>query len=244
MTEQQGPSGDRDRTTGPRSPWDVPAPQDAYQGYSQAPSSAPQPATYPGGWPRGQVEQPLPPARRGMARIIAGFALMVLTLPAMALGGLIGAVVGGVTEMSDLSAETTTAAQTNTDIPVQPGVVFVAIPEDARASCTVTGQPADSIDVDADSDPTTFDVDGTPYRTISMVTATSSGTVSVLCTGEQPPVRVAQMTLGSFVGGGIIGALVPLLLGVLGLVLLISGLVARSRSKKAQAPTGQGPITA
>lgn len=182
------------------------APQPQYAGYSAAP----------------------PRKKRGMKRIIFGIlglvanAIGLVVMPfvagilvaVVALLGATPAPIGGSSGTVDVSATALT-------------LVYVPTEEAASTTCTVEGTGEVVWDGDQSNVPAT--VDGTEYTPVGSVSVTEDQQVEIRCEGASE-IAVAEVgVMGTMIGFGV-GVLIPVLLGLLALVLLIWGIVARVRS--------------
>lgn len=105
--------------------------------------------------------------------------------------------------------------------------VYVPTTEAASTSCTVEGGSDVVWDPNQTSVPAT--IDGTEYTVVGSIEVTTDQEVTVACDGASD-VAVADIgVLGTLVGMGV-GLLLPIGLGLLSLILLIWGIIARVRS--------------
>lgn len=173
--------------------------------------------------------QPEPPRkRRGMKRIIFG----ILGLIANAIGLFVMPFVATilVTVVALLSATPATIGGASGTIDASATaltLVYVPTSEAASTTCTVEGTGEVIWDDEQSSAPAT--VDGTEYTPIGSITVTQDQQVTIQCEGASD-VAVADVgVMGTVIAFGV-GVLIPVLLGLVALVLLIWGIVARVRS--------------
>ncbi|WP_347040687.1 hypothetical protein [Brachybacterium nesterenkovii] len=179
-----------------------------------------------------------PVKRRGMVRIILGILGMLLgtagALLGLLPGFLLGAGGGLVASISDIPPEDITTISNGQSVSVPNDVIALVGSTDPTATCTASGADIES---NSQSGGFAFEKDGRTYTAVTQVTSTNGSTATVTCTGSGE-VAVAELGLDSALGGVAIGLLIfvgiPVLIGVLGLILLISGVIGRVRSGKGQ----------
>ena len=207
----------------------VPQGQGAYAGGGYG---APGPYGGPGAYGAPPVK------RRGMVRIVLGILAIlggiVGAIGGLFLGGILGAGIGMVANISDIPPEDITTISSGQSVSVPNDVIALVGSTDPAATCTASGPDIES---DSQSGGFTFEKDGQTYTVFAQVTSTNGSTATVTCTGNGE-VAVAELGLDSALGGLGIGLLIgvgiPVLIGILGLILLISGIIGRVRSGKGQ----------
>lgn len=172
-----------------------------------------------------------PPKKRGLKRIIAGIVLIVLGGIGAVGGGLLGAFVGAIIALQGAAPSPVVSGA---EFQVTPGLYYVAIESSEQSTCTVESSSPDAIDAETQDGDLPFTVDGTDYKAVSSFSATRSTDVTVTCDGDVDPV-VMSVSASPIIFGALIGVGIGLLVGVLGIVLLISGIIGRVRSGREQA---------
>lgn len=172
-----------------------------------------------------------PPKKRGLKRIIIGIVLLVLSGIAMVIGGFVGLGVGALASISSAEKTPITSGQ---EFGTTAGLYYVFVPSGTGASCTVTGDPAGNVSDESSSGSITVEVDGTEYEAVHQFTTTGDAQVTVDC-GDADQIVIASVGGGGVIAGIAIGVGIPGIFALLGLILLISGIVGRVRSGRAQA---------
>lgn len=183
-----------------------------------------------GGSPQG-YGAPVPPRRRrGMKRMVFGGLGLVANLAGLVVMPVLGALAGLVITLVGME-DPVAVDPTGGTIPVSgTEVVWVSVPaaEVGTADCEFTGT---GVEVEKDPDPTleSGTLDGAPAVKLYDLSVTGGQEVTVTCEGVS---SVGYQSIG--VGGTLIslgvGLVIPIVLGVLSLVLLIWGIVARVNS--------------
>jgi len=195
-------------------------------GYGQPAGGYSSPA--PGGY--GQYQAPA--KRKGLKRIIVGIIAMILGGIGVILGAILGTVFGLLFSLSSIGDDAT-ALGNGGQVSVTSGSYVVAVPSsDSGATCTTTGDPASAISTSPQSGDLTFTSGGDEYAVVDTVSASGDAHVTVTCTGTENVV-IAPLPAGGMIGGFFVGVGLPALLGLIGLILLIWGIVARVRSGRA-----------
>lgn len=163
-----------------------------------------------------------------MVRIVLGIIAIVLGAIGLLVGGFLGAMVGGVVSLATISEESTTVVPSGSTVDLESGVYLVGTTSPS-ATCTATGAESTS---QPQPGTITYEVDGTTYHTVLQVTAEKGTQATFTCTGAE--VAVAQVGNGPILIGVRVGLALPILLGLIGLVLLISGIVGRVNSGRGQ----------
>lgn len=173
-----------------------------------------------------------PPKKRGLKRIIIGIIVMVLAGIGMVIGGFVGLGVGA---LSALDNAETTPVSSGQQFGTTAGMYYVLVPGGTTATCTVTGEPSSAISgSESDSGSVTIDVNGQQYKAVHHFTTNDDAQITVDC-GDAEDVVIASVGAGSVFVGAVIGVAIPGVFGLVGLVLLISGIVGRIRSGRATA---------
>lgn len=183
-------------------------------GYGQHGSSEPSP-----------YSSHAPGRKRGIKRIIVGSIALVLGVLGLLVGAVLGAVIGAAISLTAISPEDVTAVPAGSPVTVSASELYLVGTTDPTATCTASGSGATLSEQRGDL---TFEKDGTTYYTVSQLSATSDGQATITCSGGE--VAIASVGVGGTLLGLLIGVGIPALLGLLGLILLISGIVARVRS--------------
>lgn len=188
--------------------------------------------TYPayGAYGGAPAYAPPPRKKRGLKRIIFGILGILANIVGLVLWpivtGLIGAVIAamGLFNLTPLdNGGSFELSSANT------AMIYVAQDETVSApQCDIATTSADA-SVDKQTDGTTVEHEGTTYTAVAQVTATEKTTVAVQCAGaDKIAYGTGDMTIMLILGG--IGVLIPIVFGVLALILLIWGIIARVRS--------------
>lgn len=175
-------------------------------------------------------QYPVARKKRGMKRIVFGilgilanivglFVMPIIAGVVMALVAAMGAM--GNEQDLDPAGGTIQMESTKTYI------VYVPTDEVSSSTCTFDGVPASN--VHKEDTPTDREIDGTSYSDAYQVTSPDESTVTVTCQGASS-VKYAEIGVLSTLIGAAVGLLIPVALGVLSLILLIWGIVARVRS--------------
>lgn len=181
---------------------------------------------------------PPPVKRRGMVRIILGI-LAILggilgAVIGLFLGSILGGAIGMLASIGDIPPEDITTISNGQSVDVRPdGILFVGTTDPAM-TCTASGSDVEST---SQSGGITFEKDGRTYSVVTQVTSVSGASATISCVGDGE-IAVVDLGLESTLGGLGIGLLIgvglPTLLGILGLILLISGITGRIRSGRGQ----------
>lgn len=236
---EQGQWGQQSRPSRPGhdGQWGQPAP--AYGSPSTAPGSpstaygqqAPSSHVPPGGYGQhgssgpSPYSSPAPGRKRGLKRIIFGSIALVLGVLGLVLGGFLGVLIGTLISLTSIDSEDVTTVPAGSPVTVSASELYLVGTTDPTATCTASGSGATLSDQSGDL---TFEKDGTTYHTVSQLSASSDGQATITCSGGE--VAIASVGVGGTLLGLLIGVGIPALLGLLGLILLISGIVARVRS--------------
>jgi len=169
-----------------------------------------------------------PAKKRGLKRIIFG----ILGIIANLIGLIVMPVVAGivVAVIALLSASPVSiGGPSGTVQTTSSSLYFVYVPtsETGSSSCTVEGASDMVWDPSQGSSPAT--IDGIEYTVVGSIQVTDDQDVAVTCDGASD-VAVADIGfVGSLVGMAV-GLIIPIGLGLLAVILLIWGIVARVRS--------------
>lgn len=213
------PAAASDQGASGQGQWGQQAPQGQWGQASPAAAGSPSPY---GGSP---FSAPAPVKKRGLKRIIFGIIALLLGIIGVVAGAVLGAVIGMVVSLTSISGDDVTPVSAGAPVSISSSSIYLIGSTDPTATCTAEGP---GVEVDDQSGAMTFEKDGTTYTAMSRLTSTSGGEVAVSCTGGD--VAIAEIGVGGTVIGFLIGVGIPVLIGLLGLILLISGIVARVRS--------------
>lgn len=190
-------------------------------------------AGYPGatgGYPGAAGGYQPPRKKKGMKRIVFGIlgllanGVGLLVMPIMGL--LFGAVLAAAGMMSATAVPApATVALGSTEL------LVVYTPKGTDASqCSITGTASDMEVTPATSTPLTVTVDGTEYVEAAQVTTASTPSdVTIDCPGADTIAYGTGNVIITLISGGV-GLVIPIVLGLLALLLLIWGIIARVRS--------------
>lgn len=182
----------------------------------------------------GPLPYSAPPKKRGIIRIVIGALLLFVVAPiGLFIGAFAGAGLGVWSALTSIESDDVTTLRNGETVAVSGTSIYLVGSTDASATCTVEGGPGTEIDYSPGSTSgITFDKDGVGYTSMGQLTSSADTQVAITCTGGD--VAVAKMGVGSTLIGLAIGIGIPLLLGLLGLILLISGIVGLIRSSRGQ----------
>ena len=207
------------------------APQYGQQAYGQGSAGSFGQPSAPGGWATQGASYAAPPAgpkKRGMVRIVLGSIIMVLGLIGLAIGWLIGLGIGAAVSITNISGDSVTTVASGDQLQLDDGIYFIGSTS-SSATCTAEGQR--SIDVrPQDSSSFTFTKDGKTYYVRAQATTSAATDATVSCTSGD--VAIAPVGFTGVLVGLALGIGLPLLFFLAGLILLISGIIGRSRSKR------------
>lgn len=232
MTEQDS-SG---RAPRPRPSYGLPGPAPAPAPTPTAPSEDDSPrATTPLPPPQfsGQGQAPTRRRRRGLIPLLLGLLGMFVLAPAALIIGIIIAFSGLTSQVMDGP----TALENGTvTVPANAGEMYlVYVPEASAdsATCTAKGSSADAVTAVPSSSTVTFP-DGSKYRQTMGAMAIHDTKVTISCEGI-PEGQAAYLGPVSAQQLGIpllLGAVISVVLGVIGLVLVIIGILGLVRSRR------------
>lgn len=211
----------------------TPAPQSAAPSYgapapqSNAPSyGAPQQggsisAPYGGAMPRQK--------RRGIKRMIFGGLGVVVNGMGLLIMPLIIGFLGGVIGIAGAMSNFPTVEGSSTTVQADTMLMYVMVPaSDPETSCIISGPGVTEV---KPGDHTIYTQGGTDWREVAQITTRADGgQIDITCPGASGIGYIAP-ELGGFLGGGLVGVIIPLFFGALALALLIWGIVAFVRSK-------------
>ncbi|UEJ82203.1 hypothetical protein Bra3105_15370 [Brachybacterium halotolerans subsp. kimchii] len=174
-----------------------------------------------------------PPKKRGLKRIIFGALGIVANLIGLVVMPIIALGIVAVAMVSNVEA--TSLGSSSASMESSGGVsmyyVFVPTEEASDARCSVSSPGGSSLEEQSSSEGMEATVDGTSYTSVGLFTSQSAETITITCDGASD-VAVADVGLtGVLVGLGV-GFGIPILLGIIALILLIWGIVARVRSSR------------
>ena len=214
--------------------WGQPAPQGTEPQAAWGQSAAQ--SVNGGGWgspvPSGGA-YPSPPAkRRGMIRIVLGILGILGGVLGLLVGLIAGALIGAIVSLLTISSDDVTTVAPGSSITLDTGTYLVGT-TDPSSTCTVTGTPAANAEWDPNSSGLPYEKDGVEYASSGQLQVIDSAEVTITCSGGGD-IAVADVGYGGTLIGAVVGLGIPILLGILGIVLLISGIIGRSRSGKGQ----------
>ena len=201
----------------------IPQGQGAYAGGGYG---APGPYGSPGAYGAPPVK------RRGMVRIILGILGILGGVLGLLVGLIAGALIGAIVSLLTISSDDVTTVAPGSSITLDTGTYLVGT-TDPSSTCTVTGTPAANAEWDPNSSGLPYEKDGVEYASSGQLQVIDSAEVTITCSGGGD-IAVADVGYGGTLIGAVVGLGIPILLGILGIVLLISGIIGRSRSGKGQ----------
>lgn len=207
----------------PQGPWGQSAPE-APGGYGGSYSASPY-----GSSPGGAMA---PVKRRGMVRIVLGIIGILLALLGIFLGPMLGAMIGGIFSFLSISSDAITVVPPGSPVHLETGTYIVAATSE-RASCEVrTTNPGD-MEYTPTGDGLHLDKDGTQYSRVGQLDVTTASDAVITC-NDGSDAAIGRVGFAAVAVGLAIGVGIPVLLGLAGLVLLISGIIGRVRSGRGQ----------
>jgi uncharacterized membrane protein len=174
------------------------------------------------------------PRKRGLKRIIFGALGVLANLVGLVVMPLIAfVIVAVIATMSALAASLGGPSGSVEASSMSLYYVYVPTEDAGTADCSTSGGTDAALE-ESSGDGLTTTVDGTEYTAMGTFSGTGDQTIEVTCDGASD-VAVADIGMtGTLVAGGI-GVAIPVILGIIALILLIWGIVARVRSSRAVA---------
>ncbi|UQN29686.1 hypothetical protein [Brachybacterium kimchii] len=171
-----------------------------------------------------------PPKKRGLKRIIFGALGIVANLIGLVVMPLVAAVIVAVVVVTNVDA-TSLGSESGSVKASGMSMYYVYVPteEADAATCSVSG--GDTSMDSTSGEGMTSTVDGASYTAVGTFNVSGDQTVQVSCEGASD-VAVADVGMtGVLIAAGV-GFGIPILLGIIALILLIWGIVARVRSSR------------
>jgi uncharacterized membrane protein len=171
-----------------------------------------------------------PPKKRGLKRIIFGALGIVANLIGLVVMPVIALAIVAVVLVSNADARSLGSESGSVEASgMSMYYVYVPTEEVDDATCSVSG--GDTTMDSSSSEGMTATVDGTSYTAVGTFDVTGDQTVQVSCEGASD-VAVADVGMtGVLIAVGV-GFGIPVVLGIIALILLIWGIVARVRSSR------------
>lgn len=171
-----------------------------------------------------------PPKKRGLKRIIFGALGIVANLVGLVVMPFIALMIVAVVMVANIDATSLGASSGSVEASgMSLYYVYVPSEEASAAQCSVSGG-SDTLS-DTSSDSMTTQVSGTEYSAVGTFSTTGDQSVQISCEGASD-VAVADVGMTGILVGGGIGIGIPVILGIIALILLIWGIVARVRSSR------------
>ncbi|WP_152351686.1 hypothetical protein [Brachybacterium subflavum] len=174
-----------------------------------------------------------PPRKRGLKRIIFGALGIVANLIGLVVMPVIALAIVAILMVSNIEATSLGSSSASMESSGGLSMYYVFVPSEdaAGASCSVSSPNGTSLEETSSSEGMDTTVDGASYTTVGTFTSQSDETVEITCEGASD-VAVADVGLTGILVGMGVGFGLPILLGIIALILLIWGIVARVRSSR------------
>lgn len=176
--------------------------------------------------PYGYMQEPR--KKRGMKRIIFGILGIIANAIGLVVMPLIAGVAVAVFALMSASPVSLGGPSGTFDASAA-SLHYVYVPTSEATSSSCTAEGGSDVIWDPESSQMPATIEGTEYVSIGTVQVTSDQEVTVTCEGASD-VAVADVGLvGTLIGLGV-GLVIPIGLGLLAMILLIWGIIARVRS--------------